>query len=294
MRFLSIFFCAFFAIQASNAQAHTLWVNCFESHTHKPGHAIVSLGWGHTQPMDDILNSPSGGVTVSTFILADPSGEVTPLFIPSLEQSKPFVSNRNYDVFPGDIGAQKVALKEGSASGVYQIGASSRPAFYTKYIDSKGRQRMKMKPKNELKNVDKVLMSVNYEAFSKSFFVVGEWVDPKPLGHGLEIIPKTDLSNLRAGDMVEVEVLHYGKPLHSSAKSPEYIVASSSSFGQGEGFSLFSSLEHGKAQFRVQQSGQWCVAVKHKEDVAANSSLKSLQGKADQVYHSATMTFSVK
>ena len=44
-------------IFSTQAMAHTLWINLYESFAHPPGHAIVSLGWGHTVPMDDLLNS---------------------------------------------------------------------------------------------------------------------------------------------------------------------------------------------------------------------------------------------
>jgi uncharacterized GH25 family protein len=74
----------------------------------------------------------------------------------------------------------------------------------------------------------------------------------------------------------------------------EYITAQSSSFGQSDGFSLLSYLMKGKAQFRVQSSGQWMITVNHKDDVTADGSLKDLYGKVDQVYHGASLTFNVK
>jgi uncharacterized GH25 family protein len=99
-------------------------------------------------------------------------------------------------------------------------------------------------------------MAVKYQAFAKSYLTVGKWTNPKPLGHGLEIIPRTDLSNLHVGDLVEVDVLFYGKPLNATAKSVEYITAHSSSFGQSDGFRLMSFIINGKAKFRVQSAGQ--------------------------------------
>jgi len=113
-------------------------------------------------------------------------------------------------------------------------------------------------------------------------------------GHGLEIIPRTDLSNLHVGDLVEVDVLFYGQPLSASARSIEYITAHSSSFGQSDNFSLFSYLKEGKGQFRVQSSGQWMISVSHKGDVTKDGELKDLYGKTDLVYHGATLTFNVK
>ena len=279
---------------SSSVQAHSVWINSFESHAHQPPHTMVSLGWGHALPMDDILTSPNGRIAIERFELLDPELKKTDLLKPEFKLSKPDLSTDNFDLFAADLAAQKVALKKDSAQGVYQFSAVSKPTFYTKYIDKKGKTRLKLKPKNEVKDIKKVLMAVKYQAFAKSYLTVGKWTNPKPLGHGLEIIPRTDLSNLHVGDLVEVDVLFYGKPLSATAKSMEYITAQSSSFGQSDGFSLFSYIMKGKAQFRVQSSGQWMITVNHKEDVTEDGNLKDLYGKTDQVYHGASLTFNVK
>ncbi len=137
-------------------------------------------------------------------------------------------------------------------------------------------------------------MAVKYQAFAISYLTIGKWKNPKATKQGLEIIPKTDLSNLKVGDLVEFEVLFYGKPLNSGVKGVEYITASSSSFGQSHNFSLFSKIKHGKAQFIVQSSGRWMVSCGHKEDVKKDGKLKELYGKANNVAHVASLTFNVK
>ena len=294
MKKISVFLIVALFSMVSLAQAHSVWINSFESHAHKPPHTMVSLGWGHALPMDDILNSPNGRIAIERFELLDPDLKKTDLLKPEFKLSKPDLSTDNFDLFTADLATQKVALKKDSAKGVYQFSAVSKPTFYTQYIDKKGKTRLKLKPKNEAKDIKKVLMAVKYQAFAKSYLTVGKWTNPKALGHGLEIIPRTDLSNLHVGDLVEVDVLFYGKPLSATAKSMEYITAQSSSFGQSDGFSLFSYIMKGKAQFRVQSSGQWIITVNHKEDVTEDGNLKDLYGKTDQVYHGASLTFTVK
>ncbi|SDU29619.1 DUF4198 domain-containing protein [Desulfobacula phenolica] len=274
--------------------AHSVWINSFESHAHKSRHAMISLGWGHALPMDDILTSPNGRIAIEQFELIDPNLKKTDLIKPEFKLSKPDLTTGNFDLFAADLGTQKIALKKDSAEGVYQISAMSKPTFYTQFIDKKGNKRLKLKPKNEVKDIKKVLMAVKYQAFAKSYLTVGKWTNPKPLGHGLEIIPRTDLSNLHIGDLVEVDVLFYGKPLDAKAGSMDYITAHSSSFGQSDGFSLFSYIKKGKAQFRVLSSGQWMIGVSHKEDVTKDGPLKNLYGKANQVYHGGSLTFNVK
>jgi uncharacterized GH25 family protein len=209
---------------SSSVQAHSVWINSFESFAHTPPHTMVSLGWGHALPMDD-------------FELIDPDLKKTDLIKPEFKLSKPDLSTDNFDLFAADLAAQKVALKKDSARGVYQFSAVSKPT------------------------IKKVLMAVKYQAFAKSYLTVGKWTNPKPLGHGLEIIPRTDLSNLHVGDIVEVDVLFYGNPLDANPKSVECITAHSSSFGQSDGF---------------------------------DGPLKDLYGKTEQVYHGASLTFNVK
>jgi len=103
----------------SLAQAHSVWINSFESHADTPPHTMVSLGWGHTLPMDDILTSPNGRVAIERFELFDPDLKKTNLLKPQFKLSKPDLSTDNFDLFAADLGAQKVALKKDSAKGVY-------------------------------------------------------------------------------------------------------------------------------------------------------------------------------
>lgn len=279
---------------ASSASAHRLWINVFESHAHQPPHAMVSLGWGHALPMDDILVSQTTQLELESFCMVNPSMEETEIPLPQYESREAEKTTGDMEMFAADMAARKIALKENCSQGVYQFAAVSKTAFLTSYIDKKGRQRIKLQPKDEIEDIEKVLMSFKYNAFAKSCLTVGPWKQPEPLGHGLEIVPLTDLSGLHPGDLVEVGVSFYGEPLSATSQSMDYIVAYSSGFGQSEDFFLGAYLADGKARFRVQNSGQWIVAIYHKEDVTPDGPLKDLQGKVDQVYHSASLTFTVQ
>ena len=71
---------------SSQAIAHSLWINLYESYTHPPGHAIVSLGWEHAVPMDDLLVSKFGSIQLATFDLIDPDFNKTALPMPVLKK----------------------------------------------------------------------------------------------------------------------------------------------------------------------------------------------------------------
>lgn len=279
----------------SSLSAHSLWINSFESFTHKPGHTTVGLGWGHTTPVDDILNSPNGKVIVEEFSITSPKGKTTKLDIPSSEVKEPTKKESAFDVYSADIGLQKLALKKDSPKGVYTMKAKSKPTFYTQYIDTKGNSRLKLTTMDQIKDIQKVLMSVKYEAFATSYLTLGDkWEAQKAINKGLEIIPKTDLSNIRVGDLVEFEVLFYGKPLTVSAASMDYIAASSNTFGQKDGYALMSYIKEGKAQIRVQSAGQWIVSCNHRDTVTKDGALKDLSGKVNYVFNGASLTFNVK
>jgi len=278
----------------SSAHAHYFWVNSFESNAHNAHDSMVSLGWGHSLPISDMLNSVNGRIGVESFELVSPSMKRTPLSKPVFKLAEPDKVTNDADIFSADIGINKIALKKSSEKGVYQVSAASNPTYYVQYIDTKGNTRLKMKPLDQLKNVSKVLIAIKYQAFAKSYIINGEWEKPQTLGHGLEIIPRTDMTNVKVGDMVEVDVLFYDKPLSYTPKSREYITAIGSSFGQTEGFALFSKLKKGKAQFRVQTSGQWMINVMHIGKVTKDGPLKDMYGKVNQVVHAATITFNVK
>ncbi len=294
MKTIIKFAIVFFFIMASSAQAHMFWVNSFESFAHLPGHTTVSLGWGHTLPIDDITNAVNARTTVEQFSLTMPDGKVIALRLPDTALAQPVVETADVSVFNADIACQKIALNKDSQKGNYLFAANTKPTSYTQYIDNKNRTRIALKPKDEIKDYKKVLFSVRYQAFAKSYLTLDKWVAPVPVGYGLEITPLTDLSRLKVGDMVEVDVRFYGKPLSYSPKSIEYITAFSPSFGLGKGFELFSYISQGKAQFEVQRAGQWVINVFHNEPVTEDGPLRELYGKVNTVNYGATLTFTVK
>ena len=97
---------------STNVFAHSIWINSFESHAHKPGHSMISLGWGHALPMDDILTSPNGRVAIEKFELIEPNLKKTNLLKPEFKLSTPDLTTDNFDLFAADLGTQKIALKK--------------------------------------------------------------------------------------------------------------------------------------------------------------------------------------
>jgi len=280
---------------ASSLYSHTLWVNSFESkHNHGTHHSMVSLGWGHALPFGDQLNSVNGRVGIQNFSLYDPDMKEFELYKPKLKLAKPSLKNENFDIYKADSALQKIALKKDSKKGVYQLGVKTNPTYYTKYIDTKDRVRLKLKPKNEIKNLKKSLMSLKYQGYGKSFITLGKWEKPKTLGHDLEITPLSDLSKLKAGDLVEFYITLKGKPISHSPKGIKFATFWSKNYGQDDKFEIMSYIKKGKAQFRVPSSGQWVMKVFDGHTVTKDGKSKELYGKVDTYVIATSITFDVK
>jgi uncharacterized GH25 family protein len=281
-------------IFSTQAMAHTLWINLYESFAHPPGHAMVSLGWGHTVPMDDLLNSKTAPLQLATFDLIDPDLNRTTLPMPVLEMEDAIETRGGMTAQCGDMGIRKLGLTDKTKPGTHQVVATSKDNYFTMYLDKKGKQKMVTKPLDQVKGVEKILTSIKYKSFAKAFLAVKKWTDPKALGFDLEIMPMTDLSNIHVGDVVPFQVSFMGKPFSSGPDGIEYITATSNSFGGPDGFFLSAYIMNGKAQFRIPAAGQWVANVYVKQDVTPESYLKNLVGKCTTVYYAGTISFNVK
>ena len=246
-------------------------------------------------PIDDILNSPNGKVIVESFTITSPKGGITKLDIPTSKIKEPTKKTNAFDVYSADVALQKIALKKDSPKGIYKLEAKSKPTFYTAFIDKKNKKRFKLKSKDKIKNIKKIIFSVEYQALATSYLALKKWETPKASNKGLEIIPKTNLSNIKVGDLVEFEVLFMGKPIEYNPPSKmDYILASSPSFDKGRDFSLVSFIKNGKAQFLAKSSGQWIVNCYYKGQVTKDGVLKDKYGKIDYDIQAASLTFNVK
>lgn len=260
----------------SSLSAHSLWINSFESFTHKPGHAIVGVGWGHTMPVDDAVTKK---IKLDSFNIINSDGEKITLNLPKIKQDK-IHKDDSLKITNVDLAMQKVAFSDITETGTYSLELFTKPGYFTMYIDNNGKKRLKLKPKSEVKDVKKILFSMKHQGFAKSFFTVGEWSDPEPLGHALEIVPLTDLTNVKVGDFVEFDVLLNGKKISANPAKSEFMTATTIS--RGDANPLFAYIINGKSKVKVTHSGQWLLTVKNQEQ------------KDTTLVNVATLTFNVK
>lgn len=275
----------------TSAYAHTLWINAYESIAHPPGHIIASIGWGHSIPMDDL----PGELNLGKFLFIQPDLNSTELSLPDSEKLKPLKTSSGIEIVSGDIGVKKFILSKSSMEGTYRLTLDTKGNYYSKYRSKKGGIRWAPLPMDEIKNKGEVIEGMKYKAFASAFFAVGKWVQPKPIGQELEIIPKTDLTNIHVGDRVDFEILFMGKPLTTRPETSfEYITAKSNSFGGPDGFSLSSVINDGKGGFRMPAAGQWLVNVYTRQNVTSENEAKAYFGKCTTIVISSTISFNVK
>ncbi len=279
---------------SSQAFAHTLWVNLYESFAHPPGHAMVSLGWGHAVPMDDLLGSEAGSLQLAAFNLIDPADNKTELPMPVTKMGDVISTKSGITVQDGDLGVRKLGRTNMTMPGTYQVVAVSKDNYFTKYLDKKGKQKITPQSLDQIKDVQQVLLSAKFTSFAKTFFAVEKWTEPQPVGFDLELMPMTDLSRVHAGDVVPFQITFMGKPLSCGDNNTEYLTATSNTFGGPDGFFLSAYIINGKAQFRIPTAGQWVVNVYIKQDVSSEKNLSKLMKKCKTVYYSSTISFNVK
>lgn len=277
----------------SVASAHMFWVNTNESYNHPPGHVTTALGFGHMLPFDDLLTSDHGVIRIGSYQLVGPDMGVHEMELPDPAMPPKKATPDGLTVQSGDVGVRKIALTKDAKPGTYQVAVKSVPMFFTKYKNKKGKTSMAPMPADKIKDLDKVLQSFKYQSYAKSCFTIKKWQRPKALGHELEILPLTDLSNVRPGDLAEFEVLFNGKPLNSDANAMYTLECTSNTFGGPDGFFLSSYIIHGKAKFRMPTAGQWVANLYVKGDVDKDPSLKVLKGKCTTVFTAATLFFTV-
>ncbi len=281
-------------IIASQAAAHSLWVNVHESFTHPPGHVLTSLGWGHQVPMDDFLMSEAGAVNIERYDLVGPDGSATPMALPVVKKEEITTSKTGMTIQPGDLGLRKVALTEETKSGTYAVTAESKATFFTGYVDAKGKHQMTTKPMDEIKGAKSFDFSTRYKAVGTSYFGIKEWTKPVALGHDLALIPETDLSQVKAGDIVQFTVTLKGEPVTSDMHGVNYLHMTSNTFGGPDKYMLAAYILDGKAQIRIPTTGEWVASVTVKKDVRPDNELKHLAKKCQNIYYGATVSFNTR
>jgi uncharacterized GH25 family protein len=243
---------------------HNLWLNVVdyspELSKRTGAHTKVYFGFGHKFPVHDFLDSKK----LREFKLIKPDG-------------------KSRDLEPGQGGfmATPLILKK---QGPHVVTAATKTGFYTMYFDG-GRVHHKLGSKEGL---EKVLLSLYYENYTKALIDVGPTENDaytSPVGHGIEIVPVENPYLKKAGDTLDLKVLHKGRPARFCTISATYV-----GFSASEDY-IFSNKTNsrGISTIRLLEPGHWIVRA-----VVRKPASEELRDKCIEEKYSATMSFEVK
>lgn len=283
------------AVMGVSANAHDFYINLIAPNEAKPWSATASIGWGHTLPFEDFF----GAKNLQSYEIYDPNmkkmalkfDENTNMEAMKLAHEKPSKDFPQANVVSGDGYMQRIFFNDDSKQGVYQVAATTEMLHFAEWIDEKGRERWGKKYLDELKDAKEIKSCRTFQSFAKAYVGYGEWKKPSPIGHELELVPISDLSNVKVGDEVEFEVLFMGKPLDGAIDGiPSQIRAHGEQSGAGF---IGAYVSGGKAKFRVTSSGKWTAVLNIRKSVNEKTA-PELVGKALQKGYNASVTFGVK
>ncbi len=196
---------AFLLYLASPAFAHNFFVSITKSMAHPPGSIVTNIGWGHGLPMHDFFM----GNTLQSYSIYDPDlKKIDFPFDPNTNEGAEGNMGKAVPGFPGgkmlagDAFCRKIFFNRDAPKGTYQVAATTKKIQFAIWKDKKGREKWGRTYLDEIKEPKEIKLCWNFQSFAKSFVEVGKWTEPKPLGHDLELIPLTDLSQVRVGDDV--------------------------------------------------------------------------------------------
>ncbi len=281
----------------STAFAHNFFVNITESMAHPPGSIVTNIGWGHGLPMHDFF----AGDKLKTYAVYDPDLKKMDFpFDPKanlgVEQDKGKVDSNfpGGNMLSGDMYCRSLRFSKDAPKGTYQVVATTKKMQFAMWKDAKGKQKWGIKTLDQIKTAKKIDICIQDQFFAKSFVSVGQWSEPKPLGHDLELIPLTDLSQVRVGDEVVFKVLLLGKPVQQDESGLPNLKAYGEFYGADGAYSLRGMISDGIAKIRVTAPGRWLATVNVRKPVNKENGPKELIGKALTTGYNASATFFVR
>ena len=244
--------------------SHNLWLNATDfspAFSKRTGaHTKVYFGFGHKFPVHDFLDAEK----LTEFKLVAADGKVK-------------------DLEPGKEGFLAVPLII-KKQGAHVVAAATKSGFYTMYLKD-GRMHHKMGSKQGL---DNVVLSLYYENYTKALISAGETVEKDfttAVGHGVEIVPMENPHLKKAGDTLEVKVLHNGCPASFCNVFATYV-----GFSSTEDYAFTNKTNgRGISRLRLLAPGQWIIKAEVRRPAK-----EEIRDKCIEEKYSATLSFEVK
>ena len=262
---IPIFF-LFWAFLLSTAQAHSIYIQSSRYHVSKGKSSPLFFCYGHHIPIDD-------GIRANKL-------KYVKIFSPDGEEKTIKIRNET---------CLHSYMVDYDQPGTYVLAAVTNPGYYTVYLDKKGREHHVIKPKTAI--IDKaqeITKSLYSNQYTKTYVVCDEPSSqfPARIGLPLELVPSRDISTLKAGENLELEVYYHGKKFEGEgtwdATYSGYSTASEDFFHQP------SQVSGSTISVPITRTGRWFIRFFCKTD-ATGEDMK----KFNKMKHTATLVFEV-
>jgi uncharacterized GH25 family protein len=227
--------------------------------------AVVFIGYGDSLPVDEFVH----GKEIERYECQKPSGSTVRL---KLEDHS--------------LQANEVKLDE---PGIYQFLAIRKPTFFSRIKGPDGKFSVQRVPKTDVKLTpgSTIEASGRSQVFLKAIATVGE-VSGKAaarLGHALEIVPLTEVDQLRVGHPARFQVLHEGHPLPKVKVTLVSVVANLRGGAEKE----VEADAEGIVELKLGEPGTWVLEVSHKAPASGDA-----RESYDQEFYYASLAVGVK
>ncbi|MFW5497673.1 MULTISPECIES: DUF4198 domain-containing protein [unclassified Maridesulfovibrio] len=232
------------------ASAHSLYIQAGRYHVSEGKKSPLFFCYGHHVPVDDAVRMKK----INHITVQQPDG-------------------KSFNIELRDEKSLHAYLVNYSIPGTYVLTAATNPGHFTTWLDKKGRKRHSIKPMSSVKErATEIVTSLRSSQWTKTYVVCENpsAVFPAIVGMPMELVPAKDVSMLRKGDMLEMQVYMDGKPYHGEG----YWDATYNGFStQAEDMYIQRQQIHdGKIKLPIDVSGRWFVRFFTKKEPMKESS----------------------
>ncbi len=174
------------------ASAHSLYIQAGRYEVSEGKKSPLFFCYGHHIPIDDAVR----GKKLQYVKIFKPHSKVVDVQIRDEKSLHSYLVD--YDI-----------------AGTYALAAATNPGYFTTWFDEKGRKRHSIKAMSKvIDKASKIQSSLRSSQWTKTYVVCEKpsEVFPANIGLPLELVPAADVSKLKKGEMLELQVYVDGTP----------------------------------------------------------------------------------
>ncbi|HAS87706.1 MAG TPA: DUF4198 domain-containing protein [Desulfovibrio sp.] len=219
------------------ASAHSLFIQAGRYHVSEGKRSPLFFCYGHHIPVDDAVRMKK----LNNITIVKPDSSSYKIKLRDEKSLHSYVIN--YDM-----------------PGTYVLTAATNPGHFTTWLDKKGRKRHSIKPMSSVADrASEIVGSLRSSQWTKTYVVceTPSAVFPAIVGQPVELVPAQDVSLLKKGDVLEMQVYMDGKPYAGDG----YWDATYMGFStQAEDMYIQKQeIKDGKIKLPIDVTGRWFV-----------------------------------